>query len=260
MRIFLAPVALLALLASARAEEPLRATYRTYAIGTPVAEVEASIGLGPWSYQLALSYRTIGLARLVAAGQTASAVYGTWDNDHPRPRHFEAQGMWHNEQRATLIDYPAGVPTVRQLLPPLDPEMEQVAPDLRTNSTDTLSAVGALIRTVQRSGRCEGTMRTYDGRRAADIAATTAGMETLEPTGRSSFAGPALRCAFVSHVLAGFRLDDAGRTGYLPLHGSAWIAVAIPNRPPIPVRISLETRWFGDVTSYLTNVTYSGRQ
>jgi hypothetical protein len=246
---------MLALPAAAQAEEPLRATYRTYALGTPVAEVEASIGLGPWSYQLALSYRTTGLARLVAAGQTASAVYGTWDNDRPSPHHFEAQGMWHQEQRATLIDYRAGIPTIRRLLPPLDPEMEQVAPDLRTNSTDILSAVGALIRTVQRSGRCEGIMRTYDGRRAADIAATTGGMETLEPTDRSSFAGQALRCAFVSHVLAGFRAEYADRTDYRPLHGSAWIAVAVPNRPPIPVRISLETRWFGDVTSYLTSVS-----
>ncbi len=255
MRNLAALAVILAFPAAAHAEDPLRATYRTYALGTPVAEVEASIGIGPWSYQLALAYRTSGLARLVAGGQTASSVYGTWQNDRPAPRHFEALGMWHDEQRVTLIDYLGGTPTVRQLLPPLDPTFEQVAPNLRIDSTDILSALGALIRTVQRSGRCEGTMRIYDGRRAADITATTAGMEVLERTDRSSFAGQALRCVFVSRVLAGFSAAHADKTDYRPLHGAAWIAVAVPDHAPIPVRLSLETRWFGDVTSYLTSVS-----
>ena len=84
--------------------------------------------------------------------------------------------------------------------------------------------------------------------------------ETLAADDRSSFSGPALRCDFVSRTLAGFRLDQADKTDYRPLHGSIWMAPALANRPAVPVRIVLETRYFGDATSYLTGADGSGGQ
>ncbi len=253
-------VAILALAQPALAQAPLRLTYRTYALGLPVAEAAASIDVGEPSYALTMSYRTIGLARLVSSGWSASAVAGSWVGDRPSPRHYDLTAIWRGQERAITIDYAQGIPSVRQLLPALESDREIVPESLRAGSTDTLTALTLLIRTVAKTGRCDTSTRTFDGRRAAEIVASTVGSETLDATGRSRFAGPALRCAFVSRVLAGFRADDADRSDYRPLVGAAWLATVDPAHPSVPVRLAVETRWFGEATSYLTGIETSGRQ
>ncbi len=253
-------VSALALAAPALAEEPLRLRYRTYAVGLHIADAEGTLGLGPWTYQLALSFRTTGLASVVFGGHQLSSVHGTWDNDRPLPRQYVSDGAWRGEPRAVLIDYDRGIPAILKLLPPLEPEREVVAEALRVNATDSLSALVALIQTVTRSGQCESTVRTFDGRRVAEIVAVTVGHEMLDATARSSFSGRALRCDFVSRVLSGFRPDEANKSDYRPLRGSTWMAAAVADRSPIPVRMTIETRWFGDATSYLTGFEASGRQ
>ncbi len=255
MRKIALSVVALAFARPAMAEESLRLVFKTYAVGLHIADAEAVLGLGPWGYRLSLSFRTGGLASVVFAGHSASAVDGTWKGDRPSPRQYSSNGVWRGEPRAILIDYDKGIPTIRQLLPPLEPEREAVPDALRADSADNLSALVALVNTVGRSGRCESSIRTYDGRRAAEIEARTAGQDILEATGRSSFAGPALRCDFTSRVLAGFRTDEANRSDYRPLRGSVWLAAALPDRPPVPVRMTVETRWFGHATSYLADAS-----
>jgi hypothetical protein len=95
----------------------------------------------------------------------------------------------------------------------------------------------------------------FDGRRLSEIAATDAGQEMLEPTRRSSFSGPATRCDFEGRLLAGFMLDDDRARAARPQTGSAWMARLLPNAPPLPVRMTFQTRWLGHVTMYLTSVT-----
>jgi hypothetical protein len=260
MRLIVLPVAALALTQPAMAEEPLRLSYKTYAVGLHIADAEAALSLGPLTYEFALSFRTTGIVGVVVAGQNASAVHGTWNGDRATPRQYTSSGTWRGDPRTTLIDYDQGIPVIRELLPPLEPEREVVPDTLRAGTTDSLTALVALIRTVARSGRCENSIRTFDGRRATEIVSHTAGRETLEVTGRSSFAGPALRCDFASRVLAGLRTDEVAKPDYRPLRGSAWLAAVAPDRPIVPVRMTVETRWFGDATSYLTGVERSARQ
>ena len=114
----------------------------------------------------------------------------------------------------------------------------------------------ALVRAVARTGRCETTVRTCDGRRSAEITAHTVGPDALAETSRISFSGKALRCDFASRMLAGFRFGEAGKTDFTPLRGSAWLADIIPGRAPVPVRMTIGTRWLGDATSYLTAVDH----
>jgi hypothetical protein len=56
-------------------------------------------------------------------------------------------------------------------------------------------------------------------------------------------------------MLAGFVLDRPHATPGRPRHGSAWFARVQPDGPVLPVRISFETDWFGDVTMVLTAAT-----
>jgi hypothetical protein len=231
----------------------VHATYDTYAAGLQVATVEASFGLGPWSYQVQLAYRTTGVFGFFFEGHQVNGVTGSWDNDRPAPLAFFGDGVWRGVHRITLIDYEHGQPMIRSLVPPNEAERQDVPPELMANTVDTLSALAKLLHQVAATGKCETTVHTYDGRRLTEVAAHTVGIETLEPSERSIFSGPALRCNFEGRMLAGFMLGDSDEARGRRLHGSAWLAKVVPGEAPMPVRITFETRWFGDATMYLTH-------
>jgi hypothetical protein len=233
----------------------VRATYSTYARGLNVAEVEAGFGLGPWSYQVRLAYHTTGLVGFFYRGHQFNEVSGGWLASDPAPRSFSGEGSWRGEERVARIDYLNRRPTIRTLIPPNEAEREAVPDALQMNSIDTLSALADLIRHVADTNRCETTVRTYDGRRATEITARTAGEEELTASHGSNFDGRALRCDFTGRMLAGFKFDGDRASDERPLHGSAWLASVVPGAPPMPVRMAFETRWFGDATMYLTSVS-----
>jgi hypothetical protein len=230
----------------------VHATYHTYAAGLYVANVKAGFGLGPWSYQVQIAFHTTGLVGFFYRGHQFNTVTGSWDSSQPAPREFYGDGEWRGLHRVTLIDYDRGLPQIRSLVPPNETERQKVPPDLQANTVDTLSALAELMRNVASSGRCETTVHTYDGRRVTEVAARTVGTETLEQTDRSTFSGRALRCDFEGRMLAGFLLGDSDEAHRRPLHGSAWLAEVVPGTVPMPVRMTFETRWFGDATMYLT--------
>jgi len=241
--------------AFARAEAPpvaSRLSYEVYAAGLNVAEAKAGFGLGPFTYKLSLAYHTTGMVGFFYQGHQYDTVYGAWNGVVPAPNRYFGHGVWHDKDRIAEIEYEKGVPRIRQLIPPNSEEREVVPEELRLNTIDGISALAQLIRTVDATGRCEALVHTYDGRRASEIRSVTVGEEDLPPTSRSVFAGKALRCDFAGHLLAGFLFTDDKARESKPLHGSAWLAPVVPGGPAVPVRLSFETRWFGDATMYLT--------
>ena len=219
-----------------------------------VADADAGLSIGPANYQMSLAFRTTGMAGFFFRGHQFDTVRGSWHGGNAVPVRYAGQGCWRGADRLAVIDYEQGQPRVRQLVPPNADEWEPVPEALQANSIDALSALVDLIHVVADTGQCETTVRTYDGRRAFAIEAHTAGQENLEPTSRSSFAGKALRCDFSGRMSAGFKLGDDRARESRPMHGSAWLAQVVAGAPPLPVRITFETRWFGDATMYLTAV------
>ena len=232
----------------------LHANYETYAAGMQVAEVESSFIFGPRTYRMNLGYHTTGMVGFFLRGHQFDTVEGAWRGTQASPFRYLGEGVWRGADRLAEIEYQAGKPLIRKLVPPNTDEREPVPDALQANTIDTLSALASLIRMVDETGRCEDTVHTYDGRRAVEIQARTAGEEMLQPTSRSSFAGRALRCDFAGRLQAGFRFDDNRDRDSKPMHGSAWLAPLTVGGPPLPVRMMFETRWFGDATMYLTAV------
>ena len=232
--------------------------YDTYAAGIEVMQMQAHFGLGPWNYRIDLDYHTTGLVGLLYRGRQTNTVRGTWHDDLAARRSSSAKGVWRGHERRTLIGYDHGLPQVRELQPPQETEREPVPQELQRHTMDTLSALAQLMRRVEHDHTCETEVRTYDGRRVLDVAAHTGGPERLDPTGRSIFSGPALRCDFEGRELAGFLLGEDDPEHRAPLHGSAWLAPFPPGAPALPVRISFQTRWFGVATMYLTSAAPAG--
>lgn len=232
----------------------LHASYKTYAAGIPVAEVDAGFSFGPWNYQMNLAWHTTGMVGVFFRGHQFDHVSGSWHGVQPVPSRFIGRGVWRGDNRTADIDYVQGKPIVRELVPPNAEEREPVPESLQANTIDTLSALAELIRVVGTTGRCETMARTYDGRRAVEIEAHTAGEEVLEASSRSSFSGKTLRCDFSGRLVAGFKFGDDRERDSKPMHGTAWLAPAVAGGPPLPVRMAFETRWFGDAMMYLTGV------
>lgn len=234
--------------APAQTAPDLQATYEMYADGLHVAQVTATFRLGATSYAIQLAYHTTGLVSLFRHGHQMNRVVGVWDRGQPAPEQFSANGIWGGQDNATLIDYVHHQPVIESLVTPPQDKREPVPETLQENSIDSLSALALLIRRVQQTGSCEASVRTYDGRRASVISASTGGEEILGPSGLSMFSGKALRCNFVGQMVAGFLYRDKDHT---PLHGSAWLATLAPGDPPLPVRMDFQTRWFGEAHMYL---------
>ena len=229
----------------------VEAHYEAYAAGVPVLDLHARFDVQQDRYSVALDSRTVGAFSLVMRSQQHSAVEGRFVGARPVPSRFTSSGVLRGGPRVTEIDYQAGQPVVRQLVPPNEAEREPVAPAQQANTVDTLSAAAELIHQVNATGRCEGQVHTFDGRRLSVLEARTSGEQVLEPTGRSSFAGKTLRCEFVGRQLGGFILDEDKDRLSRPQQGTAWFAAVEPGGPMIPVRIAFRTRWFGDATMYL---------
>ncbi len=169
--------------------------------------------------------------------------------------YFFGFGVWGGRPRQTLIDYDHGIPEIKVLKPPRGTEREPVPAALRAHTMDTLSALAQLMRRVEADGRCETSVRTYDGRRVLEVTAHTGAREELAASGRSMFHGQALRCDFEGREIAGFKLGEDDPEHRRPLHGSVCLAPVLHDAPPLPVRIAFQTRWFGWATLYLTSAT-----
>ena len=245
-------VALLCLFAIPARAEQLH--YVAYAVGLPAADVEMTLEPADQSYRIAFAVRTLGLADMVAHARIRSEATGLWaPRNYGRdtlPDHYEAHGELRGTSRDTVIDFKDDSPVVKVVTVEEGKSREPIPPELRARTTDGISAIAGLLHHAERTGRCDDTVRTFDGRRLGETALRTVGTETLEPTDRSSFSGPALRCDFTGRLLAGFIVGENRARAARPLHGSVWVASVDGHL--IPVRMSFETHGFGDAVAYLS--------
>jgi len=245
------PAALLLLSAAPACAEPVRAHYQTYAAGLQVLVMDADWDVEPATYRVHLAFHTVGALSLAFSSRNDSVAEGRFEAGRVLPRRFFSAGTQRGVQRVTQIDYPAHDPQIRQLVPPNDEERDPVPPAEQAGTADTLSALAQLIRNVNLTGRCDGQVRTFDGRRLGELAVHTGPVQELEATSRSSYTGPALRCDFEGRQIGGFVHDADPATLRRPQRGTAWFASAVPGGPKLPVRIEFQTHWFGAATMYL---------
>ncbi len=231
---------------------PVRLSYAGYAAGFDFMDLQAGIAVTPQAYRVQVSLQITGLVGMLFHGQSTSVADGQFHGNQAVPRELFSTGKFGGQARTTQIDWQNGVPTITQMVPPAEEEREPVPAAEQAHTVDSLSAMAALLRQVAATGRCDGAMNTFDGRRLSSLQAHTAGEEVLEQTSRSSFHGPALRCDFEGRQLAGFLRDADQAELRKPQYGSAWFARIAPGEPPVPVRITFHTRQFGGATVYLT--------
>lgn len=255
-------VPLAALLAAVPAAAPaqpapnvVRASYAAYARGLNVLNLDVEYAITPRDYRVRLAHRTAGTLGALFRGEQETRVEGRFVGDRPAPVRFFSTGHFRGRPRVTQIDYAGGNPVIRQLLPVNEEEREPVPEAQQAGTVDSISAMVQLLRQVNATGRCDGRATTFDGRRLSALTARTVGQEVLEPTSRSSYSGPALRCDFEGRQLAGFRTDADPAEARRLRPGTAWFARPTPKGPLMPVRVTFEVPVAGSATLYLTAST-----
>lgn len=229
--------------------------YQAVSLGFVIMQMDASVRISPRTYDIAVSYHTAGFAGFLYPGQQSERVSGVWEGDRAAPRQYLASGEWRGRPRRADIVYRGDQPEILELLPPNTNEREPVPRALQRGTEDTLSALVQLLGHVERNDSCNTGARIFDGRRLSEIDASTMGLESVGGGLGAIFAGTALRCDFIGRMLAGFVLDRPHTMPGRAHRGSAWFAPLRPGGPALPVRISFETDWFGDVTMVLTAAT-----
>jgi hypothetical protein len=254
-----APALLLLLLAvRPAAAAPLLAEYSVHAAGLHVMEIEALLDLDDAEYLVRTHIRTTGLVGLFSHGDQVTEARGTWQGVRPVPDSYRVSGTWRGSPRQVVMDYLAGMPMLRALVPPNNGEREAVPAQLQRDTVDALSALAWLSRTVAATGRCDALAPVFDGRRRADYASRTIGVEALPQ--QAGYAGQALRCALETRLIAGRLSDQDPMEAERPQPATAWLA-RVPSAPlPIPVRIELPSRWFGTIRAELVHLGIPGQQ
>jgi Protein of unknown function (DUF3108) len=227
--------------------------YTLYVLGLPVADAVVTVDMALPAYRMSLGFHTTGLIDIVASDNMVEHTSGRFEGDRPAPAEYGAIGRRHGQTRDVRLTWRDGTLVVDHIIPPNSTEREDVPAAQLAHAVNPLDAFALLLNNVARTGRCEGSSRAYDGRRLQLLEATTAGDEDIPPSGRSSFSGRALRCDFTDRTLAGFLLGSGHDDDAKEHRGTLWLAQISPGSRKLPVRASIETRWFGDATIYLTS-------
>ena len=248
--VILAGLLALAPLAAPAEAQPVRATYDVYAAGMTILQFEAIFDISPQGYRVETRLRTRGIAATFVPGEQTSRAIGTWRGDAARPSSFRAEGVGRGRPRLIDLGWEGGNPVVQALVPPNDEEREPVPEAQRLGTIDSLSAMALLSRAVATTGSCEGQAPVFDGRRRSEFISRNGGQEVIRPW-RTAWHGQALRCGFEGRLVSGFMRDQRRDQAAAPQRGTAWIASPYAGAPPIPVRIEMESRWFGSATAVL---------
>ena len=226
----------------ARADDAVQtAHYAGYAKGFNAFDLDIALSFRESTYRFQLSFHMAGVLGALFHAEGTTTVDGRFNGSGAVPKALVSQGQYRGVPHLTQIDWEGGLPKVKQMIPPAEPEREPVPLQQQAQTVDTLSAIAGLVHQVSTTGRCDSSARTFDGTRLSEFTARTIGPEILEPTARSSFQGQALRCDVTGRMLAGFMPDDDRAEVARPKHGSVWFAQLQPGKPFIPVRIVFYT-------------------
>jgi len=229
-------------------------TYKLFVLGVPVAEAQMMVELNQTSYRMALNYKTTGLGSLMSGDHLEESTRGVLGADGPLPNEYFSTIHLHGQDRRMSLAYHGGTPTIVAIDPPNESERENVPPAARAHTVDSLSATVAMINFAARTGKCDLSLRTYDGRRLEAFSAHTSGEEDVPTSVHSDFAGRSLRCDYLAQPLAGFRIDTGRAEDAKVRQGTLWLAPLVPGLPRLPMRGEIDTRFLGRATMYLTLV------
>lgn len=242
---FFALVPALALAGSpSEAPTAARFNYTAYMGGVKIGYAVMDVSVGAGRYAATLSMETGGLAGLLFDWRHGSSAYGAERPDPALPFAADAYlnaSIWEGKNRYVEVAYADGVAEIGKANPhPIQDERRQpVAPQLRRDALDPLSAIVAVGRTIEATGKCDADFGVFDGRRLYRFVVSDTGEAELERNSYAPFGGEARRCEFEFKRVAGFKKKPKGP----PTKGRAYYRRAREGAPIMPVQVIADSKY-----------------
>jgi len=236
------------------AADRLELAYDAYNSGFHIMSLELEIELDRNSYDVTARYRTAGVLSWIWPWESTARSRGKVHEGALLPDQHRVHSRVRGRERTVEIGYREGQAVAVQVLPPppQDFEREPVGEAERRGAGDPMTAILAALREAQTTGACAGRRAVFDGRRRYDLEFRQLAFERLESGRQDRFNGIARACEFTYRPLGGFlrRTDDSER-GRRVRTGRVWLAGVIPGAPEAPVRIEIDSEYWGPTIVHL---------
>jgi hypothetical protein len=243
------------LCASPARAEPVKATYEVYFGGFHVLDAEALWQRSPSGYRISAEAETRGMLGWLNPWKGATESRGRLAGGRAIPVHHENRGTADEGEKLVRLRYDGDGDIAESLVRPEQDweDRHPLPPDAGEGTLDPLSVVAGLSELLRSGGRCEGRFAVFDGRKRYDLTVSDAGLQTLEPTDYSIFAGPARGCRVDYEMLGGHRVERS-KYAATARERIVWVARPRQGAPLIPVRLKIETA-YGTVMGHLTGLS-----
>ena len=221
--------------AGAASESDLALRYDVYYSVLRVLRIESRWRIEQDAYDVQSTMESVGLVGALFPWSYRSEVQGRIEGGRLAPDRFQSRSEFHGKIQQVELRYEGADPVVGKL----EAFTDDVPPELRTGTIDPLTEITALAHDLAHGEGCAGTRHVFDGVRRYDTVYEDLGEQTLKPSRRDAYHGPARVCRSHIRPIAGFwkskdqrnealtqvtawlmpvRLEVAGPRGDLEIH------------------------------------------
>ena len=241
--------------ASAAALPPIELRYDVYTAGVPALSLRLDIQMAPDRYRIVADMETRGLVGFVYSWRHRGVTEGTIEDGVLRPTQYRATSDAGGTIKTARLVYGRDGTVTATADPATEEGRDPVPLDLTRGSVDILTAVLNVTRRMDETGRCEGAVPVYDGRRRYDLVFAEGGADRSNVLTVSAVR----RCQASMRRLAGFLKtlspwDDGDEARAAAIS----VATLRDDMPVVPVRLDLATP-IGMAYAELSSVTIDGR-
>jgi hypothetical protein len=153
-----------------------------------------------------------------------------------------------DEGKTVTVIYRDGAAPEVDYLPAHEAPSAPLPADMTMATVDPPSAMVTLMETLGSTGRCDATVKVFDGKRRYNLVSRHAREVELTRTRYAPYSGPAVECRVEIEQIAGFRQGRFAKR--YPDEITIYLASVIERAPPVPVRLHA-TNMFGSLRMHL---------
>jgi hypothetical protein len=239
---------------SATGQSAVDLSYKIYVGGFHVADISVDLDLAPENYDIAAKVKTSGMVGRMFPWWMQAYSKGQIVGVGVMPVSAGQRNSWKGRERFLDMKFTGGV--ARIVPKPETDDRDKVPEAMRTGVVDLASALVSIILKMDGDDTCSAQVAVFDGRRRYDLIAKPDGVEKLRPNGYTPFVGDTVNCELRIRKKVGFKNDDDSGWNDGDRSARVWMGKAFADVPPVPVRLTLDTR-FGDLVAHLSAASHT---
>jgi hypothetical protein len=237
--------------ASAAAHPPgLSLAYDVYYLAFRILAVESTTFVAPDGYRTNTFMQTTGFLGALFPWEARSSAFGSIVGAQLVPGQYELRSVFRGKPIAVDLRYGEDGEVSERIegVDFAEGRRVPVPEDEQSNTLDPLTAAISLSHELERTGKCAGIRRVYDGVRRYDLHYEDLGTADLEKSDEG-YGGPTRLCKASVQPIGGFITAGEG-AGEAPQAILAWLAPPMPGAAPVPLRLDMSSSR-GTLSAYL---------